>query len=55
MGQFFELLSTKPGKVAYGEKEVMEQTKLGTADILLLSEALPDEKIEEIRKWNVLE
>ncbi|MBW2996366.1 peptide chain release factor aRF-1 [Candidatus Woesearchaeota archaeon] len=50
MGQFFELLATKPGKVAYGEKEVMEQIKLGTADIILLSEVLDEKTIEEFEK-----
>ena len=50
LGKFFEMLSTQPGKVSYGEKEVMEQLKMGTVDVLLLSEALPDEKIEEFEK-----
>ncbi len=47
MGNFFEILSKNPGKVSYGEKEVMKNLKLGAVDILLLSEVLEDEKVEE--------
>jgi len=43
-------LATKPGKVSYGEKEVMKNVKMGVTETLLLSEALPDEKIEEFEK-----
>jgi len=47
MGKFFELLSTQPGKVGYGKKEVMEHVKMGVVDTLLLSEALDEKDIEE--------
>jgi peptide chain release factor subunit 1 len=50
MAQFFELLSTNPNKVSYGEKEVMENLKNGVVDILLLSEALDEKTIEEFEK-----
>ena len=33
--------------VAYGETDVMNKLRMGIVDILLLSEDLPDEKIEE--------
>lgn len=47
MGKFFEMLSTKPGKVSYGEKEVMTNLKNGVVDVLLLSEELDDSVIEK--------
>ncbi|MBS3097157.1 peptide chain release factor aRF-1 [Candidatus Woesearchaeota archaeon] len=50
MGKFFEILSTQPGKVSYGEAEVMQNLKNGVVDILLLSEALDEIKIEEFEK-----
>jgi peptide chain release factor subunit 1 len=46
MGKFFDLLAKKPGHVSYGEKEVMENLKMGVVDTLLISEDLEDEKIE---------
>jgi len=48
--KFFELLSTKPGMVSYGEDEVMKNLKMGTVDTLLISEVLEDKKIEELEK-----
>ena len=50
MGKFFELLSKTPGKVSYSEKEVMTNLKNGVVDILLLSEELDDEKIDEFEE-----
>ena len=47
MGKFFEMLSKQPGKASYGEKEVMENLRMGVVDTLLLSEALDESKIEE--------
>lgn len=47
VGKFFELLSTKPGKVSYGVDEVMKKLKMGAVETLLISEILEDEKIEE--------
>ncbi len=56
VGRFLELLATKPNMVAYGEAEVKRMLDMGTVDILLLSEILPDEKIEEFeniaKKYN---
>ena len=50
MLKFFELLAKQPGKVSYGEKEVMDNVKTGVVEILLLSEELGDKKIEEFEK-----
>ena len=47
VGKFLELLATKQGMVAYGEADVMNKLKMGVVDILLLSEDLPEEKIDE--------
>ncbi|MBI3027101.1 helix-turn-helix domain-containing protein [Candidatus Woesearchaeota archaeon] len=47
VGKFFEMLATKQNMVAYGESDVMKKLKMGVVDILILSEDLPDEKIEE--------
>ena len=45
MNRFFDLLSTRPGMVSYGEAEVLRQTENGVVDILLLSEDCSDELI----------
>ncbi len=45
--RFLEMLATKPNQVAYGENEVRRVLEMGATDTLLLSEALPDEKIDE--------
>jgi peptide chain release factor subunit 1 len=50
MGKFFNYLSTKPGIVAYGEKEIRKDLELGAVDVLLLSETVDDEMIEELEK-----
>ncbi|MEE9525984.1 MAG: peptide chain release factor aRF-1 [Candidatus Woesearchaeota archaeon] len=50
MGKFFEMLAKTPGKVSYGEKEVMDKLKMGVVETVLLSEALEEEKIEEFEK-----
>jgi len=50
MNQFFSLLSTKPGKVSYGEKEVMAKLQMGVAETILLSEALSDEEIDKFEE-----
>ena len=48
MQAFFNKLAKEPGKVAYGEREVMEDIKMGVVDIVLLSESIDEKKIEEI-------
>ncbi len=50
MNKFFSLLSTKPGKVSYGEKEVMEKLKMGVVETVLLSEALEDKEIDHFEE-----
>jgi peptide chain release factor subunit 1 len=50
VNRFLELLATKPNMVAYGEAEVRRMLEMGTVDILLLSEQLPDEKIDEFEQ-----
>ncbi len=50
MQKFFELLATKPTKVAYGEAEVMKALKLGAVDVLLISEIVNEDKIEEFEE-----
>ena len=47
VGKFLETLATKQNMVSYGETDVMNKLKMGVVDILLLSEDLTDEKIEE--------
>lgn len=48
--KFLETLSKKPGKVSYGEKDVMEKLKMGAVEILLISESVDDKKTEELEK-----
>ncbi len=50
MGRFFELLAKKPSMVSYGENEVMQNLKNGAVDVLILSDSLEDEKIEEFEQ-----
>ncbi len=50
MQRFFELLSTKPNMVAYGEKEVEQHLNNGIVDILLISEDLEEEKINKLEE-----
>jgi len=50
VSKFLNLLATKPGMVTYGESQVMEQVKLGTVDMVLISEIVDDAKVEEFEK-----
>ena len=50
VNRFLELLATKPNSVAYGEAEVKRVLEMGAVDLLLLSEQLPDEKIDEFEQ-----
>lgn len=45
--RFLEMLATKEDLTAYGENEVRRTLEAGAVDMLLLSESLSDEKIEE--------
>jgi len=47
MEKFFNLLSTKPNKVSYGEEQVKEHLNMGAVDVLLLSEEVDDQTSEE--------
>ena len=47
MRLFFELLSTKPNMVGYGESHVRHCLEQGAVEVLLLSEILDDKEIEE--------
>ena len=46
VNRFFGYLVSKPGMVSYGEQQVLDVVRQGAVDILLLSESLPDEKID---------
>src|SRR3989338_379270 len=50
MARFFETLAKKPGIASYGEKNVMNAIQIGAVDVLLLSEELSEDKIEEFDK-----
>jgi peptide chain release factor subunit 1 len=50
MNKFFNLLAKTPGKVSYGETDVMGNLKNGVVDVLLLSTELEDDKIEEFEE-----
>lgn len=47
MTRFFDTLAKNPGLVSYGEKEVKKALEMGVVDIVLLSENLDDDVIEE--------
>ena len=48
--KFFDTLSKKPLQVAYGEIQVRKAMEASTADIVLLSEDLPDAVLEEFEE-----
>ena len=48
--RFLDLLAKKPNMVSYGEKEVMEFLKTGVVELVLVSEKLDDDKIEEFEE-----
>ena len=50
MQRFFDILSKKPLQVAYGEMQVKKAMESAAADIILLSEDLPDKVIEEFEE-----
>jgi len=51
MERFFHALSTKGGgKAVYKEKDVLDALNKGAVDVLLLSEILDDEKVEELEE-----
>ncbi|MBN1644851.1 peptide chain release factor 1 [Candidatus Woesearchaeota archaeon] len=47
MSKFFNLLATKPDMVTYGENQVRMAMSMGAVDVLLLSESLDDDQIDE--------
>ncbi len=48
MSRFFEEFRDNAKKVTYGEKETLRALEMNAVNILLLSEALPEEKIIEL-------
>ena len=48
--KFFNLLATKPETVSYGMKHVKDCVAMGAADIVLLSETLDEELMDEFDK-----
>lgn len=47
VGRLFELLATKPDMVTYGEKNTLKALEMGAVAMLLLSEALDEQKVEQ--------
>lgn len=50
MTQFFTALRENYKKVTYGEKETLRALEMNAADLLLLSESLPEDKIMEFEE-----
>ena len=50
MQKFFNILSTKPGMVDYGDAQVRQKLEMGAVDVLLISEDLDDDVIEELEQ-----
>ena len=46
MEEFFSYLNTEPGQVTYGEQETMKMLKMGVVKIVLLSEAVDEQKVD---------
>jgi peptide chain release factor subunit 1 len=50
MERFFKQLLENPGKVTYGEKETLRALDMNAVDLLLVSEAVPEERIFELEE-----
>ncbi|MBN1175838.1 peptide chain release factor 1 [Candidatus Woesearchaeota archaeon] len=50
MQRFFEMLSKESNKVTYGYDDVLRLTQIGAVEVILVSEAMDDEKIEFLEK-----
>lgn len=50
MRRFFEMLARETNKVSYGLKDVLKLTKMGAADIIILSEDLDDKTLDMIEE-----
>ena len=50
MRKFFEMLAKASEKVAYGFDDVMKCTNMGAVDVILVSESLEDDKVEELER-----
>ena len=48
LNHFFEILAKEPEKIAYGKKETEKAVEMGAVDLLLLSEDLDDNYIEDM-------
>ena len=48
LNRFFETLAKEPEKIAYGKKETEKAIDMGAVDLLLLSDDLDDDYIEEL-------
>ncbi|MFP4403541.1 MAG: peptide chain release factor aRF-1 [Nanoarchaeota archaeon] len=51
MGRFFELLAKKPNEVTYGFNDVKKYIELGAVEIVLISEAVDDDVIDEFEEF----
>lgn len=47
VNKFFDLLAKKPGMVTYGKDDCMNQLKIGTVDIVLISEFVDEKIVDE--------
>lgn len=47
VGRFLDYLATKPNMVQYGEVQVRQAIEMGAVEQLLISEAVPEERIDE--------
>jgi len=50
MMKFFDTLAKDSGKVSYGKEEVLKHVRNGVVDVLLLSESIGDDAIEEFEE-----
>ena len=47
MQRFFDVLAKTPSRAGYGKKDVMEKMKMGATELILISDDLDEELIEE--------
>ncbi len=50
MQRFFDVLAKEPSRAGYGKADVMEKMKMGAVEIVLISEDMDDDDVEEFEK-----
>ncbi len=50
MQKFFDVLAKTPSRAGYGKKDVMDKIKMGAVDLVLISDEIDEEEVEEFER-----